>query len=165
MKKRTVGILVAAICVAVAGASFAAGWFTNNKSEQNTVTIGEPITISVSGSVAGNTVLMPGASVETVFTVAGLESGMNYKLVINNVAFKQDEDDRISSIGVWSYDVKTTGDYSGAPTALAATGGDLLASAANGTVTVKLILAGEGSVDADTLKSAVLTFDVALVAA
>lgn len=163
MKKRTIGILAGVLCLVVAGASFAAGWLASTKGDTNTVTIGQAMTVSISGTGADATIY-PGESKKVDFTVVDLDaakvahSDKTFTLAITDIDFEEED------ITVWSWRLGTTGEF----TAFADTDAITIQSApANGALELYIKLA---DLNAETpaelaLAGTALTFKIAIVIA
>jgi len=87
-------MLALLVCASATGiAVFAARWFNQTNKTDNTVTIDQPIVVSVSGAASGGTIMpgVPSSKVTVEFDVSisgGLEQ--SYKLVIKDIQFEFD---------------------------------------------------------------------------
>jgi hypothetical protein len=112
MKKKGLLIIAALVCVLTAGATVAyAAWSATLKSAKNTVTVDNPLQISIGGTAMSGTI-RPGdtTGVSATFSVDVDDQGADtYKLVITDIEFKKDDgSDAWSSVagsGVWKYKV------------------------------------------------------------
>ena len=67
-RKWLLGIAIALCAVVVGGGAFAlANWIVQTKNENNTVTVGNPTTTSLAGTLNGEN-LLPGESVSVSYT-------------------------------------------------------------------------------------------------
>lgn len=90
-----VALIVLLFSVSATGVfALAARWFNQTNKEDNTVTVDQPVTVSVTGAASGGTI-MPGvesSKINTVFDISISGSGaQTYKLVIKNITFAFDE--------------------------------------------------------------------------
>ncbi|MDR0426641.1 MAG: hypothetical protein LBH24_05700 [Clostridiales bacterium] len=174
MKKKSLFISLAVLgCAAIVGTSITfAAWFSNRASENNTITVGNPIEIEVTGKVADNTALMPGGTVATTFTVAltSPEAGKTYKAAITAATFKDASnadlgftytDSDAATVAVWQYKIGE-----GSYTDLTASGGAAASAVVSDADTVVITVKLDGGADLPvTLAGGVLKFTVALIEA
>ena len=81
------------ICASATGAAvFAARWLNQTNKTDNTVTVGQPAVVSVTGAASSGTILPgAGANVTTTFDVSITDTtGQTYKLVIKDIGFEFD---------------------------------------------------------------------------
>lgn len=102
MKKRTLGILAAIVCVVIAGASFAVGqWIKNDtKQDGNKISVGQAKTITVGGDSLTATNKFPGDSIVHTVTVA-LDGLTGYKLKLTSIT-TGDGDKTTADLQYWT---------------------------------------------------------------
>lgn len=87
-------MLVLIFCASAAGAAaFASRWFNKDDKTDNTVTVDQPVSVSVSGTAAGG-IIMPGVETNKVaaefdISISG-DTAQQYKLVIKEIKFEFD---------------------------------------------------------------------------
>lgn len=86
-RKWLLGIAIALCAVVVGGGAFAlANWIVQTKNENNTVTVGNPTTTSLAGTLNGEN-LLPGESVSQDYTLSieNPDAEMSYNLEILDI--------------------------------------------------------------------------------
>lgn len=73
-------IALSFVCVVTGVASLTGAWFTSSDSKSVTITMGNPVSITVSGDLSGNNVLMPGGKIDfdDVFATADANTSTMY---------------------------------------------------------------------------------------
>ena len=146
---------IAAAVVAVVGVVFAGVWGTNTGVSDNTITVGTPATVTLSGSAMNSTIL-PGTPVESAAYTVDIANagGATFKLVLTKDAATT------ANLANFKVQVKVGAGTYGAEMALADTV-DLLASVADDDViTLKFTFSADAAV---TEATKALVFDLALV--
>lgn len=80
MKVYCLIIALSFVCVVTGVASLTGAWFTSSDSKSVTITMGNPVSITVSGDLSGNNVLMPGGKIDfdDVFATADANTSTMY---------------------------------------------------------------------------------------
>jgi hypothetical protein len=105
-KKGFVLAIVSVALVALTGAAVALAWTSLWKTGTNTVKIGQPVQVSISGSFTGNDVLQPGETATATFAIDLTDAKFathEYKLAIVGIEFDDKDLTYGENVPVWTY--------------------------------------------------------------
>ena len=160
-RKWLLGIAIALCAVVVGGGAFAlANWIVQTKNENNTVTVGNPTTTSLAGTLNGEN-LLPGESVSQDYTLSieNPDAEMSYNLEILDIV----DGTKTAEVSYFEISVlKKTESAPGSFSALAPNT-NLLSGLANGdivTVTIRLKSDAPASIAGATLTFSLRLNDV-----